>query len=206
MSVFLPLSPALVMAFRRFPAAVVSRRCRRSGSLRLSSHPRGMTGVVASLGRCPWRSRRRGQPGRSRDARGMMQSCDSCCRPFRGGLETMRMRPASRAGWAEPLFSALWRFDAEEVLSLCSRSRCRRRCAAPARLLVDLGLLRRPLRPCPAPLRRYPVIAPRDCLARRVSCFPVTADRGACPSVRFFPYVAPASPIIPVRDPTRSIC
>ena len=30
------------------------------------------------------------------------------------------MRPASRAGWAEPLFSALWRFDAEEVLSLFS--------------------------------------------------------------------------------------
>ena len=42
MSVFLPLSPALVIGFRRFPVAVVSPRRCRSGSLRLSSHPRGM--------------------------------------------------------------------------------------------------------------------------------------------------------------------
>ena len=40
-SVFLQLSPALVMGFRRFPVAVVSQRRWRSGSLRLPSYPRG---------------------------------------------------------------------------------------------------------------------------------------------------------------------
>ena len=46
MSVFLPLSPALVMGFRRFPVAVLLQRRWRSGSLRLSSHPRGMKAWV----------------------------------------------------------------------------------------------------------------------------------------------------------------
>ena len=49
------------------------------------------------------------------------QSCRDAGLPeVSSELEIMRMRRASRAGWAEPFFSALCRFDADEVLSLFS--------------------------------------------------------------------------------------
>ena len=176
MSVFLPLSPALVMGFRRFPVAVVSQRRWRSGSLRLSSHPAGRRRgrIPRSV---PLEKPEAKAPGQSRDAWGMMPSCaagrlwtwgslfvglelfvpstlswrDSCvgmqgspsCRPS--------WRPCARAerpvlAGPSPSSASCGRLARRRCWS-CSRSRYRRRCAAPARLLVDRGL--HPSRPAP---------------------------------------------------------